>query len=83
VLARAGKRGQERRLEDAAAGRTTWKTAPEVVKYQNRQENARKMKEKQEREAANSDGARDAEAEAELGLDTRLTHDYLKQSLMD
>ncbi|KAK4446565.1 hypothetical protein QBC34DRAFT_305012 [Podospora aff. communis PSN243] len=75
VLARAGERGQKRRLDDAQAGKSAWDTTPDVVKYQRKQEQA--QKEKQRREmggTASPDGAEEAE------MDTR-TQDYLRHTL--
>jgi hypothetical protein len=62
-------------LNDALAGKTAWETAPDVVKYQRKQEQAQKEKQRKAMgETARPGGAEEAEMDAR-------TQEYLRHTL--
>lgn len=47
VLGRAGEKGKQRRLQDAAKGNVSWTTSPEIVKHMKKEVNAAILKRKE------------------------------------
>lgn len=72
VLARAGQKGQQRRLEAAAHGSATWEPTPDVKKFMRREAMEKMAKAAEQRQ---SEEARFSEATDES------IHDELRRSL--